>query len=765
MEAAMPGSTEQKREAGSRPRILVTADMSEDALAALRALGEVEYASFRQLMRLLSGPALVEALAGAQVFITEVDIVDADALSKLPELRVVAACRGQAVNVDLAACTAFGVPVLYAPGRNADAVADLTVAFLLMLARKLPQATAFLHQPDIEAGDLGRMGQAFTTLQGHELWRHTVGLVGFGAVGRGVARRLAGFGVRIVVHDPHVPEQTLKAAGGEPVTLDELLAQSDFVSLHAAVSDETKAMLGAAELARMKRGAFLVNTARAALVDQEALAEALRTGQLGGAALDVFPVEPPGSDDPLLALDTVIATPHVGGNTVEVATHQGEIIAADLRRVLAGERPSTCSTPTCCAASTGTGRAGRCETLEALAARPAPAVSHPARSMPPARAKAPAAPAASAAAGPAPVPPEIAERMGRILRGFVGRLARDASLEAFAADKDVTLHFTLTDLGQAFYLRLRKGEVQADLGEPDAPAHVELSMRAEILDGMFTGTVNAMQAATGGRLSFRGDTMKAMTLQHVQADLSRLYAEARAEVGGPGDLASIPDPAAARRAAIVRPVTPGDIREELVQVMNELYAAQLITATGGNVSVRIPGRDEVWITPGQLFKGHLRPEMLVRLDLDGNPLDAGALSPSSERLMHCSIYKVRSDAGAVIHAHAPNATILADTGIPFLPISTEAAFFGDIPRVPFIMPGTEELAEKVADGARQNWAVLMENHGLIVAGRSLRRAADMVEIIERTAEIIIACHALGKKPSLLPDEVVQMLQKMGDLMA
>jgi autoinducer 2 (AI-2) kinase len=534
------------------------------------------------------------------------------------------------------------------------------------------------------------------------------------------------------------------------------------------VSDETKAMLGAAELARMKRGAFLVNTARAALVDQEALAEALRSGHLAGAALDVFPVEPPGSDDPLLAFDNVIATPHVGGNTVEVATHQGEIIAADLRRVLAGERPEHVLDPDVLRGfDWHRPRPGvDAKTLEALAARPAPAVSDIQREhAPPARAKAPDAPAAPAAAGPAPVPPEIAGRMGRILRGFVGRLARDASLEAFAADKDVTLHFTLTDLGQAFYLRLRKGEVQADVGEPDAPAHVELSMRAEILDGMFTGAVNAMQAATGGRLSFRGDTMKAMTLQHVQADLSRLYAEARAEVGGPGDLASIPDPAAARRAAIVRPVTPGDIREELVQVMNELYAAQLITATGGNVSVRVPGRDEVWITPGQLFKGHLRPEMLVRLDLDGNPLDAGALGPSSERLMHCWIYKARSDAGAVIHAHAPNATILADTGLPFLPISTEAAFFGDIPRVPFIMPGTEELAEKVADGARQNWAVLMENHGIIVAGRSLRRAADMVEIIERTAEMLLRCHALGKKPSLLPDEVVQMLQKMGDLMA
>ena len=118
-----------------------------------------------------------------------------------------------------------------------------------------------------------------------------------------------------------------------------------------------------------------------------------------------------------------------------------------------------------------------------------------------------------------------------------------------------------------------------------------------------------------------------------------------------------------------------------------------------------------------------------------------------------------------VHAHAPHATILVNAGLPFVPVSTEAAFFGDIPRVPFIMPGTDELARAVGEASRQSWAVLMQNHGLIVAGRSLRRAADMVEIVDRSAQVILGCHAVGKTPPTLPDDVVVMLQSLGDLMA
>ena len=171
-------------------------------------------------------------------------------LEKLPNLRVVAACRGDAVNVDVAACSAFGIPwCVFALGRNADAVADLTVAFLLNLARRLPAATKFLADPAVTAGNLAAMGKAFRGLQGYELWSKTVGLVGLGSVGRAVARRLSGFGVRLLVADPFVTADEAVLAGAHKVELDELLRESDFVSLHAAVTDATRNLLGAEEFA------------------------------------------------------------------------------------------------------------------------------------------------------------------------------------------------------------------------------------------------------------------------------------------------------------------------------------------------------------------------------------------------------------------------------------------------------------------------------------------------------------------------------------
>jgi autoinducer 2 (AI-2) kinase len=213
-------------------------------------------------------------------------------------------------------------------------------------------------------------------------------------------------------------------------------------------------------------------------------------------------------------------------------------------------------------------------------------------------------------------------------------------------------------------------------------------------------------------------------------------------------------------------VPADDVRHELCRIVDELYTADLITSTGGNVSVRSTDvADQAWITPSQLFKGDLRPEILVRIGMDGRALDDDARSPSSEALMHTAVLAAKAEAQAVIHCHAPNATVLVNSDLPFLPISTEAAFFQNIGRIPFVMPGTQELADRIVEAMGDGWAVLMQNHGLLVAGRSLRRAADMAEIIERTCEVIIGCYAVGKEPPVLPPETVKTLSSYGDLMA
>lgn len=205
----------------------------------------------------------------------------------------------------------------------------------------------------------------------------------------------------------------------------------------------------------------------------------------------------------------------------------------------------------------------------------------------------------------------------------------------------------------------------------------------------------------------------------------------------------------------------GDERDELARAVRELYATGLITATGGNLSVRIPGSPHLWITPRALFKGDLRPGAMVRIDLQGQSLDEKNRSPSSEWRMHCAVYSARPDVGAVIHAHAPYATMLVMSGLPFLPISTEAAFLGEVPRVPFIMPGTQELADAVAVALGAGSAVLLQNHGILVAERSLRRAADQAEVLERTSQIILGCYAVGREPPVIPDEMLAKLREAG----
>jgi autoinducer 2 (AI-2) kinase len=194
-------------------------------------------------------------------------------------------------------------------------------------------------------------------------------------------------------------------------------------------------------------------------------------------------------------------------------------------------------------------------------------------------------------------------------------------------------------------------------------------------------------------------------------------------------------------------------KAELITVLNELYSSGLITSTGGNISFRSPeDSGRIWIMPGGVHKGSLTTEMLVEVDLEGRVSRKSAYPPSSERHVHCAVYRARPDIHAVIHSHAPQISVLSLAGVPFLPISTGAAIVGEIPRVSFLLPGTTELAEAVADALGDaGVSVMMQNHGLVVVASTLRRAADLTCVIERTAEEILGCLAVGRVPPVLEE--------------
>ncbi len=283
---------------------------------------------------------LAALVAGADALVTHLAPVTAEVLEAgKGTLRVVGVTRGGPVNVDLAAATRAGVPVVHLPGRNLGAVAEYCVGTMICAMRGLPVAAA-----ELAAGRWDGTGFRFDRV-GLELRAATVGLVGLGAVGLRVAELLAAFGAHVLAHDPYAAPEEAARVGARLVTLDELLAGSDVVSLHARLTAETRRIIDAAALAAMRPGALLVNTARGELVDPAALDAALASGHLRGAVLDVFDPEPPAPGDPLPARPQVFATPHLAGASRQVAEESAARIATEVAAVLRGRRPAHCANP------------------------------------------------------------------------------------------------------------------------------------------------------------------------------------------------------------------------------------------------------------------------------------------------------------------------------------------------------------------------------------------------------------------------------------
>lgn len=266
-------------------------------------------------------------LGGCAGLVVGPEGVSGRVLAAFPALRVVARTGVGYDTVDLETASRLGIWVSNTPGANHEAVADITIGLLLSLARQIPR-----HVEIARAGSWGRVPMV-------EIWRKTIGLVGIGRVGRGVARRASGFDMTVLATDPFADSTWCAANGVELVALDDLLARSDVVSLHAHHTPETRRMINARTLALMRPGAFLINTSRGELIDEAALLAALDAGRPAGAGLDVLAHEPPPPDDPILKHPKVLVTPHIAGTTAESTGRMGHQAVRNALAVLTGQPP------------------------------------------------------------------------------------------------------------------------------------------------------------------------------------------------------------------------------------------------------------------------------------------------------------------------------------------------------------------------------------------------------------------------------------------
>ena len=320
-----------------RPKALVTAPFRGEGMDTLQSIADVVYDPWIEQipLRLYDGEKLAARIVaeGADLLIVESDFVSGPVFD-LP-LRVIGSCRGDPNNVDVAAATKARIPVLRAPGRNANAVAELTLGLLFAVNRWLVPA-----DHDVRVGEVYSGGKIpYQRYRAWELAGRTVGIVGLGAVGRAAKWRFEGIGMRVLSFDPYNPDATHRD------DLNGMLRECDVVSVHAVVTPDTEGLIGSEQFAAMKPGCIYLNSARAMLHDTDALVASLQSGHLGGAGLDHFKGENLPTDHPLVSMQNVVLTPHIGGATYDTEANHSKLIADDVVRLLRGEAPVNCVNP------------------------------------------------------------------------------------------------------------------------------------------------------------------------------------------------------------------------------------------------------------------------------------------------------------------------------------------------------------------------------------------------------------------------------------
>jgi glyoxylate reductase len=322
----------------AKPRIFVTQPIAESATKRLRALGSVKV--FPDDSRIIPHKTLIDAVKRADIlFCLLHDKIDRAVVTANPKLRHIAAQSITPSNIDVAEATRLGIPVTVVPPVTTEATADLTFGLMLSVARRMLEGDRLVRAGKYPGGQSRH-------LLGSYVWGKTLGLIGGGGlIGKAVARRAQGFSMRVLYWAPRrKPESEEREAGLTFAPLDELLRESDFVSLHSPLNAETRHQIGKRELGLMKKTAFIVNTARGPIIDEKALISALKAKRIAGAGLDVFEFEPKVSTE-LKKLKNVVLNPHLGSATVEVREEMANLVVDNIEALLGGRMPPGCVNP------------------------------------------------------------------------------------------------------------------------------------------------------------------------------------------------------------------------------------------------------------------------------------------------------------------------------------------------------------------------------------------------------------------------------------
>jgi len=303
-------------------RVLVTDTLAESGLAILRAANDVQL-DYRPGLK---GEELLREVAQSDALITRSGTAVTEELVRAGNrLRIVGRAGVGLDNVDVEACTARGILVINAPTANIMSATEHTMAMLLAYCRNIPEAHA-----SVKRGEWTR-----AKFMGIELNGKTLGIIGLGRIGTRVAARARAFGMRVIAYDPYISDGVFEKSAAEKMTLDQLLAQADFITVHTPLTDETRGMIGPAEFAKMKESVVVLNIARGGIYQESALADALNGGRIAGAAVDVYESEPPAKDHPFLTAKNIVLSPHIGANTIEaqdrVAVQTTEMVIEALR--------------------------------------------------------------------------------------------------------------------------------------------------------------------------------------------------------------------------------------------------------------------------------------------------------------------------------------------------------------------------------------------------------------------------------------------------